>query len=181
MVLRLVGFEALSRCLIELGVPHSAAEVHGLITGLLAAGARISSKEGRAAVSEWLGLEVVVTATHAELLEEVFEQVAAGLQDPELNFKLLLPDEEASIALRTQSLGEWCGGFLAGFGLAGRYQNSDLSDDLRELLADLSHIANLDEDVPDDEENESDLVEIFEYVRLSALMVFAECSSTSFH
>ncbi|MDB9942804.1 UPF0149 family protein, partial [Pseudomonadales bacterium] len=101
--------------------------------------------------------------------------------DPEFNFHLLVPDDETAIALRSQALGEWCSGFLAGFGLAGRFQNGDLSDDLRELLADLSNIANLDEEVPDDEANEGDLLEITEYVRMSALLVFAECAAASLH
>ena len=56
-----------------------------------------------------------------------------------------------------------------------------MSDDLRELLADLSNIANLDEEVPEDEDNEGDLIEIEEYVRMSALLVFAECAVAVSH
>ena len=176
-----VDFDTLSACLAALGVPHSAAEVHGLVAGLLSAGSTMSPAAGLSALREWLETDVVIDATHGELLSQVFSDVAAGLLDPEFNFHLLVPDDETTIALRSQALGEWCSGFLGGFGLAGRFQNGDLSDDLRELLADLSNIANLDEEVPEDEENEGDLLEITEYVRMSALLVFAECTSASLH
>jgi uncharacterized protein YgfB (UPF0149 family) len=181
MVQKRVDFDVLSKCIAALGVPHSAAEVHGLVTGLLSAGSKMSPAAGLSTLREWLDTDVVIDATHGALLSQVFRDVAADLLDPEFNFHLLLPDDEAAIALRSQALGEWCSGFLGGFGLAGRFQNGDLSDDLRELLADLSNIANLDEEVPEDEDNEGDLIEIEEYVRMSALLVFAECAVAVSH
>jgi len=50
-----------------------------------------------------------------------------------------------------------------------------LSDDVIEAFADFSRIAGLTETVPDGEENESDLMEICEYVRISVLLIFTEC------
>ena len=41
-----VEFDTLSACLAALGVPHSAAEVHGLVAGLLSAGSTMSPADG---------------------------------------------------------------------------------------------------------------------------------------
>jgi len=130
-------------------------------------------------LGDWL--EKNIEGAELEVLVQLQGEIADSLQDTELGFQPLLPDDEVPVADRTLALGQWCGGFLAGFGLAGRFQEADLSEDLRELLTDLGKIASLDEDIPDDEDNETDLVEIVEYVRMSALLIFTECVSSAVH
>jgi hypothetical protein len=58
---------------------------------------------------------------------------------------------------------------LSGFGAAKS------SGDVMEALSDFERIASLRETVEESEENESDLFEIIEFVRVSVLLIFAEC------
>ena len=80
-----------------------------------------------------------------------------------------MPDDDEVIDVRSKSLKSFCGGFLSGFGA------TKSSDDVMEALSDFERIAALRETVEDSEENEADLFEIIEYVRVSVLLIFAEC------
>jgi len=164
----------LSECKVEL----HAAELHGLVTGWLCAGAVPAEAAG--ALPEWLGEEVTDESLPI-LTAEMAQATLVELQDVEFGFRMMLPDDESSITERQQSISHWCGGFLAGFGTAGRFQQSELPEDTTEIFTDLARIANLDDEIPDDDENETDLMEISEYVRMSALFVYTECASKAVH
>jgi len=174
-----VSYIRLAACLRSLGVPQGGSEVHGLITGLLAAGAKMKASTVFDTLAEWL--ETSIEGADQAVVLELYEEISASLQDTDLGFEPLLPDDDDPVAERTLALGQWCSGFLAGFGLAGRFQQADLTEDLRELLTDLGRIASLDEEIPDDEDNETDLVEIIEYVRMSAMLIFTECAARAVH
>ncbi|MFT5211188.1 MAG: hypothetical protein ACI9CE_002926 [Flavobacterium sp.] len=154
------------------------AEFHGLVTGWLCAGAVASEAAG--ALSEWLG-EEVSDKELSQLTSDLADATLVDLGDFELGFRLLLPSDEINITERHQSISHWCSGFLAGFGTSGRYQQNELSKDVAEVFSDMTRIAGLDEEIPDDDENETDLMEISEYVRMSALFVFTECASRATH
>jgi hypothetical protein len=174
-----VSYIRLIACLRSLGVPQGGSEVHGLITGLLASGAKMKASVVFDTLAEWLATSI--EGAEQAVLLQLYEEISASLQDADLGFQPLLPDDDDPVAERTLALGQWCSGFLAGFGLAGRFQEADLSGDLRELLKDLGKIASLDEEIPDDEDNETDLVEIVEYVRMSAMLIFTECAARAVH
>ena len=174
-----VDFDQLTTALLGLVSDHSAAEVHGMVTGLLSAGVKVPGAAGPGTLETWL--DVRFDQEQATFFAVLFEQASAGLLDPDFNFQPLIPGDHTQVATRAAALGHWCSGFLSGFGLSGRFQTADLSEDLRELLADLGKIASLDDEVSDDEENEVDMVEITEYVRMSALLVFAECADAAVH
>ena len=70
---------------------------------------------------------------------------------------------------------------MSGFGVTGRYQESELSEEIREVLTDLAKISALDVEVPNSNENEGDLLEIIEYVRMSAIMLYLESTKKSVH
>ena len=169
-----VEFSEVEETLARAGVSPSAAELHGFITGWVCADARQDPSHGRTAVVEWL--EVGPDEALRGLLERLQHQTATGLGDEALGFRLLLPEDEASATRRTSAVSEWCSGFLAGVGMTGRFQGETPDGDLREVFEDLAQIAALSGEVPDDDENEADLTEIIEYVRVSALIVYTECS-----
>lgn len=167
-------FSRLCKCKVEL---HTA-ELHGLVTGWLCAGA--SPKEASGALAEWLG-EEVTDESLPDLTAEIAQTTLIDLQDVDFGFYMMLPDDETSITERQQSISHWCRGFLAGFGTAGRFQQSELAQDVAEIFTDMARIANLEDEIPDDDENETDLMEISEYVRMSALFIYTECASKAVH
>ena len=54
-------------------------------------------------------------------------------------------------------------------------------DIMEDALADLARVAAMTDEVPEGEENESDLNEILEFVRISTLLIFAASDSAKAH
>lgn len=155
------------------------AECHGVLCGM------ICGESGHTAadfLSHLATLELTVEADSVlhDALTEAFHSTMQQLADEELRFNLWLPDDEQPLAERTQSLAQWCTGFLAGIGLGGPLQS--LSEEASEALADLQQIAragfSLQADdageVAPQEENEQAFCEIVEYVRVVTLILREE-------
>ena len=106
----------------------------------------------------------------------MFSEVWQTILDDSYGFKLLLPDDDDSIEERGHALGAWVQGFNLGFGLQQKKQ-AVLSEDVKEILIDFGEIANLSDELEDDESTEQAYYEISEYVRMSALLCFTELGS----
>lgn len=166
-------YERFEQLFSELGAAGSPAELHGHMIGRLCAGSRLDH-------TAWLdvGLEVIDGRTSlAEagkvLLIQLYEASLAQLSGTGFDLTLLLPDDETTIDRRTEALGQWCQGFLGGFGLVER--EAELSDESTSVLTDFAAIAQIQTDPEESEANEVDFMEIMEYVRMAALMLFSEC------
>lgn len=106
---------------------------------------------------------------------ELFEQSKMQLQDSNLAFELLLPDEEEPLVARVNSLQEWCNGFLLGIGIAGIKDHKLLPDDSRELLTDFTEIGTSgDFNLEDETGSEEAFAEISEYIRMGVLLINEE-------
>jgi len=154
-------------------------EVHGFLSGILSAGAQMDGIQLAKAFEHHFDIEL--SSKMDEVVIQLSFQTGLELDDPELGFSLLLPEESTGVGTRSQALYKWCQGFLSGFGVSGRYLESELSEEVREVLTDLAKISALDAEVPDDDENEGDLLEIVEYVRMSAVMIYLESTRKSVH
>lgn len=174
-----VEFNDLRQWAREARVDHSPSEIHGLVTGWICAGAKWHVTDRAATLQDWLGAAIGEKG-HA-LFDRLYDETIEGLGDEALAFHPLLPSDDVPLDVRAHALSRWCGGFLAGFGMTGRFQDSDLGEDLREVFEDLAQISALSEEIPDDEENETDLTEIAEYVRMSAILAFTECAQRAVH
>ena len=73
---------------------------------------------------------------------------------------------------RTEALGQWCQGFLHGFGVnAG---GLELSTDAKEVLQDLAAISQVQDALEESEDGEADYMEVQEYLRVAPLLLFSE-------
>ncbi len=160
-------------------IDQQPAEIHGLMSGWLCAGAAWDAEGRSSALEDWLG--VSLSASDVAFMEQLYNEIAEGITDEEFGFALLLPEDDEEVNERTRQVAAWCTGFLYGFGMTGKFSAEDLSEDVAEALTDLGKIAALSEDVPSDEENEADLIEITEYVRMSAILIHAECLQKAVH
>ena len=88
-----------------------------------------------------------------------------ALADENLSFQLWLPDDEAPLGDRADGLARFCGAFLSGYGLSGG--QLDAAD--REAMEDLAAIAQLSDQLDDDEENAQNLEMLIEHVRVVVL------------
>ncbi|MCB1645277.1 MAG: UPF0149 family protein [Pseudomonadales bacterium] len=173
------NYSELHQALGDLLADHSLAEVHGLLTGLRCSGSRASHSE----MTDQISAQFMSSPSGAQrqVIETLVADIDTALRDSDLGFQVMIPADNTPVSERTASLAQWCTGFLAGFGLSGRFQESELGEEVRELLADLSRISVLDEEIPEDDDNEADFTEIVEYVRMSAMLIYTECSAGPVH
>jgi yecA family protein len=165
-------FEQISALLQTYGALLSAAELHGFLVGQLAAGSRFSRSEWLRAANEQADLSQNPDEVAGDRLQALHRHTLATLQNSELDFQLLLPGDASSLLDRVEALGQWCQGFLMGFGLGGRdtTDNAELAESLRDLAA-IAQIGASEEDEAT-ERSEADLFSICEYVRLAAIDIF---------
>lgn len=170
----LIGYDELDDTVVHLKLAVPASELHGSLCGFLAGGARV----GRQSLIEALHMDADVTPTGRDqaLLERLVTQSEAELADPELGFEPLLPADDRPLPERAEALVDWCRGFLGGFGLAGAETHGKLSDEAQEILRDLSTIAASSFDFDDEGEDEDALIQVNEFVRMAAMLLFAECA-----
>jgi len=156
----------------QAGSHADAAEAHGCLCGALCAMSRYG-------VSDWIN-EVLpepgsLSPESAAVLERVFQTTAAAFADPGMGFGPLLPDDEQPLPGRANALGLWCTGFLYGLGTGKISDLAALPGDVGEIVRDFSEIsrAGSDDSVPD-EANEQAYMELVEFIRVGAQVVFDE-------
>jgi len=110
-----------------------------------------------------------------ELSGELFDLSKKQMQDSNLGFDILLPEEDEGLFVRVNALQQWCSGFVVGVTMAGVKDTSKLPEDSRELLADLTEIGTSGEfDLGDEDESEDAFEEIKEYIRMGVLLINEE-------
>lgn len=167
-------FDDFADMFVELGAFGTPSELHGLMCGQLAAGVRFDADAWLAMVVAHLDVQEIDDDDDKTELVGLYEQALGQFTDGGFSFSLLLPDDDTELAARAESLGSWCSGFLGGFGLAFDRDKQKLNDEVTETMDDLSQIALVSLDDEDDAEAEQSLMELVEYVRMAALMVFSE-------
>jgi uncharacterized protein YgfB (UPF0149 family) len=171
-----VGHDDIDALVRRLRLGTEASELHGSLCGYLAGGGSLRGGSVLAAL-QLDGEATDVTADDLALLGRLARQSEAELADPELGFEPLLPEDDRPLAERAGALVDWCRGFLGGFGLAGAAAHAQLSDEAQEVLRDLGAVAGSSFDFGDEEEDEGALVEVQEFVRVAAMLLFAECAA----
>ena len=164
------------------GMDMHASELHGMLVGYLCAAKGATDEQRAALYRNWLGASPSGELT--KMLEGTSEQSIEALGEyADFDFRLLMPADEEPIRDRVKAVGLWCSGFLSGYGEAGRHDHleGDGAANVKEALQDLARIAAMTEEVPEGEENEADLLEIEEFVRVSTLLIFAESQPTGAH
>ncbi|GGA97437.1 hypothetical protein GCM10007414_08030 [Agarivorans gilvus] len=164
-------YEALGELLLSSKVMVSPAEVHGLLSGLLAAGLPSNGdwmSQMNQLINDGQGLPVEIK----NKLKIVMEATHSGMSDSLLGFQLMLPEDEALVEERTEALAQWVQSFLVGFGVVQNDLNK-LAEDVQELIKDFTEISQLSSDLDEDEENEQALFQVVEYVRIGAITIFA--------
>lgn len=166
-------FEALAEAIEKASVLTDASEIHGIVVGQLCGGQETADSRWRENLFDLVNNGEALPEQVQHLVEDVRQATLKNLLDDQLGFRLMLPDDEQGFESQVEALTQWVQGFLAGLASI-KPDLSDASDDLQECIRDLSEIALLD--VPEEADEESDLAltELQEYVRISAMMAFAE-------
>lgn len=165
-------YTAFAALLASSGHPVSPAELHGLLLGRSCAGAGFDIEPWLVDAAELLGAAPQDNVRQA--LIGLQEMVKGELCGDDVTVVLLLPSDESPLRERAVALGQWCQGFLGGFGLTAR--DSALSAEAMEVLQDLAAIAQVQNALEESEDGENDYMEVMEYLRVAPLLLFSECA-----
>ena len=161
------------------GLYQPSSEAHGLIVGCIAnhmytakAPDLLSLLTGKVSTNDG-----EPNANHAplhELLNEIYRDTSEILLENADEFQLLLVDEDAQLAIRTESLADWCRGYLLGLLQSDSISIDQLPEDGSEIARDILAIseAGPNEEGADTEEDEWALAELEEYVKVGAQLIF---------
>ena len=166
-------YTEIQRVLSEERSMTDAAEAHGTLTGCLCAAIGYRFED-------WL-LEILPEGRAHPLataaLRELYLETAGSLEGSEMEFELLLPEDEAPLDSRTVALAQWCQGFLYGLGGSAIQDAGGLPGEVGEIVRDLSEITRVGVDSDQNSEsNESAYAELVEFVRVGVQLVFEELS-----
>jgi uncharacterized protein YgfB (UPF0149 family) len=178
----MVDIDELERLLKVAGTTFEAAEAHGAFCGR-------ACLTGAAAIRGWQQ-ELMTQADDGDVLahecKQALDTLAADsllkLEAGDMRFELLLPDDEASIQVRTAALADWCHGFMHGLVSAGGADPGAPADaldsaDASEILDDFSEITKAGASADEGEESENAFFELVEYVRVSVQLIYDETAS----
>ncbi len=162
-----------------------ATESHGALCGMLCA-------QGATEAAQWM---LQVLGEHEEtssdlqqagkLLMKVHQLSVEQMNDSNVDFDLMLPDDDEPLESRVEALGVWCQGFVYGLAVGGVKEDTDLPEDSKELIKDILEISRAgyiaDDEaelnamaVDDGEEDEVAFMEVTEYVRMGTLLIYEE-------
>ncbi len=149
---------------------YHAAQVHGMMCGLICAGATKKDTHWKMALDE-----IKKYKKSEEMLQMLYETSYDLLMQFSFEFNLLLPEDKKSINQRAESLGLWCQGFLMGLQRGNIPIEEREPSEITEALNDIIEISQVNySEIIDNEEDEVAYFELVEYVRLAALMIFHE-------
>lgn len=177
--LPLPNYSQVNAVLEELSAPLSAAECHGVLCGMLCSPHPVSEEEWLLEVLEGTDTENARTARCRLVLQDTRNETIRRLNSNDFEFAPLLPADDETLATRSEALGSWCRGFLAGLGLGGVRDLSLLPSDTQEIIGDLSEMARIDTDPEVNESSETAFAELLEYVRVGVMLVNEELRPSS--
>jgi len=112
------------------------------------------------------------------ILQDIFKRTWIQLVERQSEFTLYLPDDQSGVNERANALAQWCDGFLHGIvtgkdpkklkEFLGKEPSSIIIKDMLEITR-----ASVDEQA-EVEENEQAYIEIMEYIRVSAQLIYEE-------
>ncbi len=174
-----IEFDQLADLFLQQSAIFSPSELHGYLCGQLSTGSRLPLDAWFQSAAQQLGLDDEPAAPLKAGLSELYQSTLRQLEQAGFELQPLLPDDDNALSQRVESLGLWCHGFLCGYTLANGRPAEQLSEDACDGIKDLSRIAQIAVDESAEDETEADLMEIYEYVRMVALLVFSECNQSA--
>ena len=158
----------------------SPSECHGILCGLICAQDRAPENIWKQLILPTDSGQNQQTKNVCGLIQATYVKTVQELCDHGFTFTLLLPNDDQLLDKRIEALGQWCQGFLLGMTEGGLQSFDGLPTDTTELMRDFVKIARLADSTPDDDnDNETDFIEIEEYVRLGIQLIYQELQTAN--
>jgi hypothetical protein len=151
----------------------SASELHGLLCGYVCAGAQ---RQGESYIRALLNNKKDAESRNALLsLFSVFSISQQQISTFDLEFSLLIPDEEEPLQERAKAFRDWCEGFTQALTTAGVELDSFHEEDAQDALQHILEFSEMDCDSLDvEEEDERALMEVEEYTRMAVIRLHGD-------
>lgn len=140
------------------------AEFHGALCGVISAGHASTTTGAISTLSQVVGANLSGATV---MLESLVEQVLDDFQAEHFGLQLLISDQDPK--QRLTDLADWTHGYLLGVNWG--QQKGEPPADIQQAMSDLVEISRVS---VEDSIDPADLEEVYEYVRMTALLVFAE-------
>ena len=167
----MVDYDSVNRQLISAGTGVWASESHGFLSGIFCASNTVASTIWR----EYLLVGVEDASNFDEsfaVLNQLAECISEEILSEEMIFMPFLPDDQASIAERSNSISEWCAGFVSGLGIGRGEKKLDLDRDGDEFLKDVISISRMEGSVDEGDDSEAAYFEVVEYIRVGVIYIY---------
>jgi len=166
--------DALQRC----GASWTAAQAHGLFSSRLAVAGANGHAPSLSQVLEGSDTSDALRKECENMLVALWQATHCAFSERQSAFEPLLADDADSAAVRAEAVAHWCEGYL--HGLVSGAPESALrerlaADPLADIIKDMLQITRAAVDENDNgESNEESYVEITEYLRVAAQLVYEE-------
>lgn len=179
-----MDFEQVNEAITPFPELESPAFIQGMLIGLLCGDNDIQETVWIKKLIEEAQIKSV-KESFLKVLDEVFQETNKGLNGSGFELNLCIPDDNEALVFRAAMLGQLCEGILYGLGLVGALNDGDrkIPQEVNELVEDLGQIARIDiADLSDSESltdlEESDFMELVEFVRVGILTINEELNPT---
>jgi len=151
--------------------PINSSELQGALCGLLC----LDSQANRATWYKSLYDDVQPDEDEILDLTHLFDQTVQALNSLDFDLQLELADDDAPIASRILAMVDWCQGLLFGLAASGLTDDTELSTDCKEYIADVINISQINSDDLDaSDSNDMDFEELVEYLRMGLFLIYSE-------
>ncbi len=165
----------------EVVAPHSELEspafIQGMLIGLLCGDNDIQEAVWIKKLIEEANIKSV-KESFLKGLHDLYQETNKGMNGSGFELELCLPDDSEALVYRAMMIGQLCEGILYGLGLIGCLNDAEneIAPEVRELVSDFSDIASIDiedlgKSVADGDTEESDLMQLVEFVKIGILTI----------
>jgi uncharacterized protein YgfB (UPF0149 family) len=140
--------------------------------GYISTGGRLSKVQWLEESAEYMGLPNAWSDKSKLPVLGFYQDELKAIQAEEMSYTLLLPDDDSDFTVRMQAFSEWAKGFLDGFGASGRVAESELDEEVMEILKHYDAFSYGIEEDEIDEDGERLFTELVEHARVTALFMF---------
>ncbi|MFW5451069.1 MAG: UPF0149 family protein [Methylophagaceae bacterium] len=158
--------------------PANATELQGALCGLLC----LDSQANR--MTWFKNLFEDLDPGEDEILDltALFDQTVQSLNSLDFDLQLELPGDNAPLSSRISAMSDWCQGLVYGLGASGLTDDTELSEDTKEYIADVINISQINEDdVEDSDADEANFEELVEYLRMGLFLIYGELQPPKAH
>ena len=180
-----MDFQQVNEALAPFPELESPAFIQGMLIGLLCGDHDIEEAVWVKKLIEEAEIKSV-KESFLKALDMVFQETNKGLNGSGFELVFGIPDDSESLIFRAAMLGQLCEGVLYGLGLIGALNEAEnkLPDQVREIVEDLGQIARIDisglnESGEISDADESDFMELVEFVKVGVLTINEELNPTT--